>query len=46
MSGNVMQYTCCYLDVIALIRNGKPVIGFESTTSLLRKLTRDFLFVF
>ena len=32
------------LITFAIISHMKPVIGFESTTSLLRKLTRDLLF--
>ena len=31
---------------LAIIIHGKPMIRFESTISLLRKLTRDFLFLF
>ena len=48
MLGSLMQYTCWDWGVAfkpSYIGHRKNIC-FESTTSLLRKLTRDFLFLF
>ena len=50
MSGSLMQYTCCYWDVIdkTIISLWKSVICLErlSTILFLRELTRDYFFFF
>ena len=42
MLGSLMQYMCCDWEVTDKTSYTKPVIHFESTTLLLRKLTRDY----
>ena len=48
MSGRLMQYTLGLgvFDKLPIISHRKSVICFESTVSLLRKLTKDFLSFF
>ena len=48
MSESLIQRKCCNWNVTdkIIISHRKSVIRFESTISLLRKLTRDFLCFF